>query len=210
MSVSLPPGSAWFWFEFHCAGDDEAMFSNLGVTNEGSLFVDLADVQSAFDNCQAEFTAVVSTDYTCGPGYVLVGTDTDPFRFEGSGVAAGSQGTPCPPNVSVLSKKQSALAGRRGRGRNYIPGIAEADVDAAGYIGEGPIADWVLIWNNIATFINDIPVGAGGLAEPAIIHGLLRDPDTGDPIPGTAIAPTPIVFMTVEQRVATQRRRLRH
>lgn len=105
----------------------------------------------------------------------------------------GTAAVACPPNVTWLIRKNTALGGRAGRGRMYIPGVPESLVDGAGIIGSGAIAD-------MQTAIDDFfaELATGGFPA-VVLHG--------EDSPLTV--PTPITSLTVSETVATQRRRLR-
>lgn len=106
---------------------------------------------------------------------------------------AGTQTTPVSPNTSWLVQKRTALGGKAGRGRMYIPGIPESVVDASGVIDTSYV-------NSSQTHVSDFFLlqSAADLI-PVLLHG----PDS--PI-GT---PTVITSFDVQFKVATQRRRLR-
>lgn len=111
----------------------------------------------------------------------------------GAGVGTGGSGA-TPQNVAWLVQKRSGLIGRKNRGRCYIPGIQDSSVDETGGItlairNARQIAsqDFRLAVEALPTFV--------GLS---ILHSL-----------GDATQPTLITALTVDQQVATQRRRLR-
>lgn len=104
-----------------------------------------------------------------------------------------ASGTSVAPNTSVLIRKHTAIGGRAGRGRCYFPGIPEADVDGGGLIVSTERALWE---TDFQTFLDDI---AAESLIPVLLHG------DNSPVS----TPTPITGVTVDSKVATQRRRLR-
>jgi len=106
------------------------------------------------------------------------------------GLAGAVGGQAVSPQVCMLVRKNTALGGRRGRGRFYIPGIPATHLDNSGSFDAtdvGIIVDeWTAIWD-VMSFV--------GLAQ-----RLLHD---------SALTPTPVTSMVGFSRVATQRRRAR-
>lgn len=99
-------------------------------------------------------------------------------------------GAACTPNVSFLIRKRTGLAGRKYRGRWYLPGVVETDVDAAGLISSTR-------QNALQLAVNAFKTDMGAAThELVLLHS-------------DATVPTAITSLPVEQQVATQRRRLR-
>ena len=97
------------------------------------------------------------------------------------------------PNVAALIKKNTAAGGRTGRGRMYMPGIPEGQVNSDGVMVS---AFREAITNELGTF--RLGLETAGIPM-ALLHG------AGSPV-STPIAITGLVCDT---KVATQRRRLR-
>lgn len=106
-------------------------------------------------------------------------------------VEAGHQiDSAVPPNVAILVRKLTALGGRSNRGRMFVPGLPDPDVLGTGIIATTPHTALEGAFDNLfaaLTFEELIPV---------LFHTESSDP-------------TPLLSVTVEQRVATQRRRNR-
>lgn len=102
-------------------------------------------------------------------------------------------GTVSPPNTTFLMRKTTAFGGRAGRGRLYLPGVAENDVG-----NEGAVLPARLTALNVAgeDLLGQLEVGN---LQAVLLHGV------GSPI----TAPTPLTGLVGDSRVATQRRRLR-
>jgi hypothetical protein len=96
-------------------------------------------------------------------------------------------------NVSYLVRKVTALGGRAGRGRMYLPGPTEADVNEAGAILGARVTSLQAALND---FLTQMVADGDG---PVLLHGV------GSPIS----TPTPITSFSLDTRAATQRRRLR-
>jgi hypothetical protein len=133
---------------------------------------------------------------------VYVGQDAgSPLIFESDGAPeVGGQGTSsAPPNTATLIRKRTGIAGRRGRGRMYFPGVGESLVGNTGNLTstfatqvQGAASDW----------LEDLTTGAGFRHYPPVVF------HRSEGI-GTEPVPTPVTAMQVEGKVATQRRRLR-
>lgn len=112
--------------------------------------------------------------------------------FTGSSV--GGQGLETvPPNTAALVTKQTALGGRAGRGRMFIPGIPETKVSEAGVLDteyQGNFQD------DLDAMVTAMTAGNLGLV---VLH------QPGSPL----TTPTPITRLFLEGSVATQRLRLR-
>lgn len=105
-----------------------------------------------------------------------------------------------PMNCAALVRKGTALAGRRGNGRMYLPGIPEGEVDSGGLLTTGHRA---VIQGAVTTFL------ATTAAADVPLH-LLHSPSGPEVDPPSAVpAATPITSLTVLARIATQRKRLR-
>lgn len=112
-------------------------------------------------------------------------------------VASASTGTSAnvgdSPNTSLLVHKATALGGRAGRGRMYVPGVPSSNVNANGTITSEAIAAFNPA---LASYGDDMGAGQMPLV---LLHG------DGSPI----TSPTTISSLLCDGRAATQRRRLR-
>lgn len=99
--------------------------------------------------------------------------------------------------VCVLVRKNTGQPGRKNRGRMYLPGISEDGVDPLGTVIEG----YRNGWQSVITSFFSATLAADFI--PVIFHNI-------DSLPaGPDDGPTDITSLTVEPRVATQRRRNR-
>ena len=141
----------------------------------------------------ADISLSLSSDVDLAEVMVKFGPDATGPSAVVTKVDGGAAATPASPNTAILVKKVTALGGRAGRGRMFIPGVPEAQVDAGGNIDNGWLA-------NLQTAIDDFAASmevAGW--SPALLHGV------GSPI----TEPTSITGLVADPKVATQRRRLR-
>ncbi len=121
--------------------------------------------------------------------------DTGPFAFAGAAVAGQISGNSDSPNVAALVKKNTALGGRKNAGRWFLPGLSETFTDPGGLITGSFLAN---LQGACTAFLADIE--AMGTSTTGFMV-LLHEDD--------ATAPTQVVSLSVQEKVATQRRRLR-
>lgn len=106
-------------------------------------------------------------------------------------LAGESTAADCQPNTALLVSLSSGLVGRANRGRVYFPGVLNEDtVSGSGLVFAGKIEDYDTAFQALGTAL------AAEDASMVILHSNSSDP-------------TPVVGYTIQQRVATQRRRLR-
>lgn len=157
------------------ADANAALVASNAWGNAGSLLTMMADTVSLVR---------VKTYLNPGTGVLEIG--------EWNGSLGGAQtGEAVPPQVAVLIQKQSGLAGRRNRGRMYVPGAEQGVVGADGIINTAALGNWqsaaTAFWQHCVD--NDIDL--------AIFHE--SPPDTATVVTG----------LSVQAVVATQRRRVR-
>lgn len=113
------------------------------------------------------------------------------------------------PNVAFLFVKGTALGGRRGKGRFYLPGVTEASVDQGGNVlaatvttQQGDLSSWLA---NLTTAQAPMVVFHGPTHIWILVDGKPKQvPDV--PFAGP---PSLVTSLTATTKVATQRRRLR-
>jgi len=137
--------------------------------------------------------ANLSNDANLTSILVKFGPDaTGPSAIEAANVLA-TGGTGGVPNTAFLVRKDTALGGKAGRGRMFLPSVPEASVLQSGVLNSGVVT----------ALQADMDSFFAGLASQGLVPVLLH----GDSSPLTT--PTPITGFSVQSVVATQRRRLR-
>jgi hypothetical protein len=119
---------------------------------------------------------------TTGPSAI----HSDTWNGQATGGAAA-------PNTSWLIRKITALGGHAGRGRMYLPGVPEEDIDDNGNIVS---ASREALEGDVGSMMAALVLAN---LDPVLLHA------EGSPIS----TPTLITGWSVDTRVATQRRRLR-
>lgn len=131
-------------------------------------------------------TAITLESVLVKKGPNATGQSAEVFPGTAGTVAAATTS----PQVSILVKKVTALGGREGRGRFYMPGYTEADIGADGSLDSTDLDSLQTDADafHAALLAADI--------EPVLLHN-------------SATTPTEILSFQVDSTVATQRRRLR-
>ena len=97
-----------------------------------------------------------------------------------------------PPNCAYLISKRTSLGGRHGRGRIFMPGVDEGNVDPNGFLEPGELTQK----QGLADSWFEEP-GMFGFFPMVLLHT------------GSTPAPTIVSALSVQQQIATQRQRLR-
>lgn len=203
MALIIPPGFLQAVYVMRLTGDSEDMVTTCGHELDGASG---ANAEDAADDLFGAFAANIMEGFVGSPvslvavdvyigsdGPNVVNSSTEP-PYPGGGSA-----TLVPQNTAFLVRKRTDLGGRRGRGRMYIPGVAESTVDNVGDLADATVTGLQVSLDNWYAALTSA-VGAR-YYPPVVLH---RSEGAGiEP------APTPITRFVMEKRVATQRRRLR-
>lgn len=194
----IPVNWANWIMRYQFEGDAEPMITTMGV-NVSTWGGDYAEgLEWLSDFWLACIAGSLAETVLSGPYSLAVGQDGgDPITYEYTATNAGDAPSfPMWPNTAVLVKKATASGGRRNRGRMYVPGLAiRSLVTPAGIIDSAFLADFQ---TNLDSFLSDINAGTG--FNPTNLGVLHSEPPS---------APAVITTLTADNKVATQRRRLR-
>lgn len=140
------------------------------------------DVMAVLSSAWRLEEVVLTIKTATGP---ITGTDT---RAPLTGANTGNAGTA---NTAYLVRKTTNQGGREGRGRLYLPGVEESDLDAQGNFSGGILATAATVFGDMINdfSINDVPL--------RLLHT------------NPALTPAVITGMAFQTQAATQRRRLR-
>lgn len=159
---------------------------------------------------QDNICAFLQSNWTfTGARWLDIDSETGTGGFQGpvSGhpVNAGSAGSMCPPQVAMLFHLQCRHDRRQRHGRLFLPVVGESDVDNNGLIGTTATSAWAGRVNGFRTDVADL--SATGLESVAwrVVHVESHDSDH-DP---DSWSSSDVDTVTVDARVATQRRRAR-
>jgi hypothetical protein len=196
----IPVGFADVAWVLQLTGDPEEMVTTMSFGFAAQPTVTNAnDLLAAFSS---NFATLIAAEYTLERVHILYQLDADNQVVVDSTNgpdAMTAAGGPLPQNNAYLVRKVTELAGRRNRGRMYIPGIIEANVSATGIIQAATVTAMQAALN---VFIQQIRL----VADPVLIHSCsFEDPETTCvPLP-----PNSVESLQVDNTIATQRRRLR-
>jgi hypothetical protein len=158
-----------------------------------------AQLASALSAFATAVRPIHDAEVTYSKAVALVGNDGPALRYEAAGVVAGSRttGAIAPPNVTYLLKKTTAFAGRRYRGRTYLPFVQSLGIQQTGQLTSTEQTMFVTLAAALFTAL----VAAGpNASELSILHA--ESPLSDLP------APTPVLALSASSIIATQRRRL--
>lgn len=178
------------------AGDQEIMSTGIGLRFDDADAVDQTLVNAYSTTFSVFLKGAMANVYSYEGLNLFIGTTLGDRSFDSStGAGVGTAGVaPLPQNTSALVRKSSGFAGRKNRGRMFIPGIREANV---GDNGELSGAEITRLQTLVDSFMSTM-LAQASILDLVILHSF-----------GDATEPTVITAMTVDGIVATQRRRLR-
>ncbi len=195
MSTRIPPGFAEMALQWDLPADPEPMMCFVGLDLAAGTGASQAVADTILETAHLALDNITSDDYTLGPGWVTFGQDGGDIRIDGSAapIVGTVVGTAYPPQITILAKKLTASGGRRGRGRCYMPGVNSGVANNAGKITPAQITTFTSAWELMRTNVTAL----GDVDGLVLLHE------------SAPFTPTPITEFVVDDRLATQRRRLR-
>lgn len=192
----VPPGFAQCNFRMLLSGDPEPMMVTWGIKFDDILTADFTEIANDLkDVFYAEWGDRIPSSYSLQGVTMYVKTGDGPVVYESTGgsTAFPNAAAAVPQNVAYLIKKQTARSGRQGRGRMYIPGVSDSNVDEKGSISSENVGFLQATATAFLTGVNAV----AGVEHSVLLHtSNLEVPDV-------------ITGLVADSRVATQRRRLR-
>lgn len=162
-----------------------------GVDNTGSSLSAAAVASAAHDAFVATCLTLMTNEIQIGSTKAKLGPNATGLEAVFTDIVNGTRAQPnVTPQVTLLAQKNTALGGRKQRGRMFLPGAAEEDVNAAGLVSTAALGSW-------NTTLTDF---LAALVTNAIPMVLLHT---------DATAPSPVTSMVLSELASTQRRRLR-
>ena len=193
MGVIIPAGFAQASFGGRIAFDDEEAFWTMGFSVDGGFTAGIAE--DLYNAWLTEMDGVSSTDFTFTSCRVKYGPgDSGPVDEFTTGSTTGLvTETTIPINTAMLVRKITGTGGRKGRGRAYMVGcLYNGILGGAGLIDPGDLATRQTAVDALHGSLEDVT----GVSQLVLLH-------SSSDIPST------ITALSVQQKVATQRRRLR-
>jgi hypothetical protein len=202
VAIIIPPGFAQAVVPFQHALLARTAYVVFGVDVSGLGGDYEAGADAVTRSITIPFQDELDSEVVVGPTVLRVGQDGgDPLSVSGSYSDNGAEAAQMlPPNVALLVKKNTALGGRRGRGRMYMPWVTQdgASNDVGTLDGASLAARQTAADEMLASLASE-PVTA--IETPMV---LLHDSSGA----GVEPPPTPVTSLLVDSRVATQRRRM--
>lgn len=187
--VSIPAGFVQVTMNYTGPTNSGEAATVLGFTDGGG--VDLAVISQEMNTAWGTDVMPLMHDSFTFTGSRVINASAEGVASYG-GVNGNRTGALAPPNTTCLVRKQSNLRGRENRGRMYLPGmLLDGDIFDDGTIDISIVA---AITTAVQTFLTNV-AAANGYGQ-VILHS-------------GASAPTIVDSISTENRVATQRRRLR-
>lgn len=188
----IPPGFAQVAVPHTFPGLQRQQFVVFGVDPAVSLTTPVAIADAVLTAWEDTMAADQDNQVTIGPVVASVGTSGAPLSGPGTLTASGGSSFNClPANVACLVRKTTGLGGRKGRGRMYVPWFLPDE--AVSERGEIDITSLGVRQDDVAALL--LALDSNGV--PMV---LLHNDST---------TPSPVLALTVDGVVATQRRRLR-
>lgn len=191
--MQWPAGYARVQIELASNADPDPMYLNVDFLGTP---VNTAAVNAIAGHFQTHLLNQFSTSITATAIKAINGPSDESQVVEGTVTGAGGQsGATLPLNCALLIKKTSNTAGRKGRGRWFIPAPLRAEVDDSGTVDSVYAAAWNDAWEDFITAV--ITDEDTECVAPVIFHTSSSD------------TPSVITGITCASKIATQRRRLR-
>lgn len=191
MPVTIPTGYYLMVAKWTLSGSLRTAVSTIGLNYTGADFgadaVAQADAFSTHMNQPVNDSwKLEEISYHDAVGQVLA---VGPY---GQG---GASHPPATPNVAFLLRKRTGAGGRANRGRMYMPGVSEQDVDGVGKVVPSKLTEWANALQAWGIERNTLHF------RPYVLHSPNKL--------GITPPPTLITIIGCDDVVATQRRRLR-
>lgn len=212
----IPEGFGEAVFQWTLVGDSEPINVTMGFKNPaGGALADLQEAATSleshwFDNMMGGVAGGINTSYTylgLKASIRPTGAPT-PDQFEVPNITVGTAGAAPPPqNCAMLVRRGTAGFGRKNKGRFYLPfyGESETQVSAAGDLSPAAIAVYQPALDG---FLSGVESSLN--CDIYLLHGYrVTDPGPPPVYGPPAEAPALITSLTLQPKIATQRRRLR-
>lgn len=136
MALVIPNGySNWLVTITNSAGGISSR-SSIAIGIFDNIPLTQGDVGRVANLMRDGLTPAFDNGWTIGPVHVVEGTAGIPKVWDDTGTEAGTHTAQvyAPPGLAYVISKQTGLSGRAHRGRIYLPGVEEANVDEAGLV----------------------------------------------------------------------------
>lgn len=190
MTLIIPEGFAQVSFIFGDIAFPTGALSTIGVANGTDLSA-TAVATAAEDAFSTNWMPQFTNDVVLETVRAKLGpNETGAMAEVPSGTVGSVNDNNQAPNVAILVQKVTALGGRKGRGRMFLPSVDKDLISPGGSVDVTEIGNLQTAANAFKTAMEaaDLPL--------YLLHS-------------DATAPTAITSLSISPKVATQRRRLR-
>lgn len=186
MPLDIPPTYYEAAFTHSFSGSLRSAVCTLGLHYGGASFTtDAPSVPAAWRTNIIPLMTTITFFSLCTLRDASGTVFTEPETLGGS-----HSTSPAPTNIAWLVRKDTGVGGRKNRGRFYLPGMGEVDVDGVGNISSASLTAVQAGLNGLVTDL----FTAG--FDPVILHN-------------SVMTPTPVINLIVEGLAGTQRQRMR-
>jgi hypothetical protein len=187
----IPAGYAQVGIPMRHDGLSHVAFVTFGVQDQVPSANPTELAETIWTPWNDNMVPITDTNVSVGPVHVQVNYGAGTLSGDGTSTAVGgSADNRPPPQVCWLGSKHSLEPGRSGRGRMYMPfSVTDDSVDEVGVISGGTVDSFQAA---VDALISDLSAAEVPMV---ILHN-------------AAGTPAPVVSITVQSLVATQRRRV--
>lgn len=198
MPLVIPNGFSNVQLTIQNTGAGASANSSIAVGIERTTHLDQAAVADLANRFRDALAPIVDTAWLLGPTHINETWDDVLYSWDDTGTEAGthSSASYTSPAIAYVVSKQTGIAGRKFRGRCFMPGVSEADVDESGTLAGAAV-------NLVTAAFEDLRsdlLAAASLVDVVLFH----DSET----PGSVV-PTSIVAFACRTVVGTMRPRQR-
>lgn len=196
--LTIPTGYGMWQFYMQHAGISHTSVVTLGFQVATPPYTATQSL-NALNAWSTALLALYDNEVTFSKVVTLIGNDGPVIRFENTSTAQGTRASVviASPNVTYLLKKSTSYAGRRFRGRMYLPYANAGGVTQTGQLSTAELA---ILTARAAAIQTGLVAAGPNASNLVLLHA--ESPLSATP------APTTVLSLAGEPFVATQRRRL--
>ena len=199
MALVIPNSCANWSLTITNANGGASSRSSIAIAMEHTANLTQADIGRIANLLRDGLTGRYDSSWLLGPTHVVENTGGPVYKvWDDTGTEAGTVAAAADvsPAVALVVSKLTGFAGRSFRGRVYMPGLRETDVDESGAVAGATVNAWQTAFDNLQT----------ALIADAAVEGVILLHNEGNPNAGI---PTPVTRFLVRNVIGTMRPRQR-
>lgn len=195
--LEIPVGYGLWLFYFQHTGIQHTAVSSVGFEVATPPYTQ-SQLQSALSGWRTALQPLYDNEVKFARAVALIGNDGPAIRYEATGTTLGTRTASqvAPPNVTYLIRKTTQFAGRRYRGRMYLPYVYNAGIQQT---GELTSTEQTALSTAVTALSTQLIAAGPNAASFRLLHA--SSPKSATPAPTTCT-------LFADDFVATQRRRL--